>query len=199
MFTIRVRKYWFALLAPMALVTAFGCQNHPDSVVTPAAGDANATANLGAQVVFEGALDVKPGSCPNPLNTKSQGVTPVAFLGAADFDVTDIDVTTLALEGVAPLRHSYEDVSQPSDKGDCPCSEDGPDGHTDLTLKFATQDIVAALGTVTDRETRSVTLTGELLDGTSFESSDCILILHTSIVTSEPDPSSLSDRRRQKI
>ena len=33
-------------------------------------------------------IDIKPGSCPNPLNSNSQGVLPVALLGTEDFDVS---------------------------------------------------------------------------------------------------------------
>lgn len=40
-------------------------------------------------------VDVKPGSDPNSINTRSKGVVPVAILGSDEFDVTDIDVTTL--------------------------------------------------------------------------------------------------------
>jgi hypothetical protein len=55
-------------------------------------------------------LDIKPESCPNPINTKSKGVLPVAILGTGDFDVTDIDVASISLEGVDPIRSSVEDV-----------------------------------------------------------------------------------------
>jgi hypothetical protein len=55
-------------------------------------------------------IDIRPTSCPNPLNTTLKGVLPVAILGMADLDVTTIDPATLLLEGVAPLRWSYEDV-----------------------------------------------------------------------------------------
>ncbi|MQY56694.1 hypothetical protein GH140_00640, partial [bacterium] len=61
-------------------------------------------------------VDIKPGSCPNPLNLKSKGVLPIAILGTEDFDVTKIDPATLILvregyeePGVSPLRWAYED------------------------------------------------------------------------------------------
>ena len=37
------------------------------------------------------ALDIKPGSCPNRINTMSKGVLTVAILGTGDLDVTEID------------------------------------------------------------------------------------------------------------
>lgn len=117
-------------------------------------------------------LDVKPGSCPNPLNVKSKGVLPVAILGAEDFDVTTIDPASIRLEGVAPLRSSIEDVSQPSN-----CEDDGGDGYADLTLKFDTQEIVAALGDIEDGEEIVLNLTGTLQDGTQIEGSDTVLII----------------------
>lgn len=113
-------------------------------------------------------LDVKPGSCPNPLNTKSKGVLPVAILGTDDFDVTGIDPATLLLEGVPALRWSLEDVGTPFSgvpQGCLDCSTGGPDGHLDLTLKFDTQAVAAARGPVSDRQCRVVRLTGNLRPG----------------------------------
>jgi hypothetical protein len=49
-------------------------------------------------------FDIKPQSCPNPFNTKSQGVLPAAILGTEGFDVSMVDPASLLLEGVAPLR-----------------------------------------------------------------------------------------------
>jgi len=58
-------------------------------------------------------VDVKPRSCPNPINVKSKGVFPVAILGTMVFDVAEIDVSTIMLEGVRPVRTAVEDVSTP--------------------------------------------------------------------------------------
>ncbi len=54
--------------------------------------------------VKEVSLDVKPGSCPNPLNASKRGVTPVAVPGDSDLDVRDIDMASVQLEGVSPRR-----------------------------------------------------------------------------------------------
>jgi len=126
----------------------------------------------------EVALDIKPGSCPNPLNVKSKGVLPVAILGSEDFDVGMIDVATIRLEGVAPIRSNYEDVATPVIDGqECECTTEGPDGYLDLTLKFRTQDIVDALGEVVNGKVFLLTLTGELSDETSIEGTDCIRVI----------------------
>ena len=141
-------------------------------------------------VVWGGvALDIKPRSCPNPLNikpfenippnakAKKGGVLPVAVLGAENFDVHDIDVSTVLLEGVAPIRDGYEDVSAPVESGEeCACTTDGPDGFTDLTLKFQKSEIAATLGYVENGDVVPLTLTGELNDGTPFEATDCVVI-----------------------
>jgi formylglycine-generating enzyme required for sulfatase activity len=127
------------------------------------------------------AVDIKPGSCPNPVNTKSSGVLPVAILGSNNLDVTMIDPASIRLAGVEPLRSGYEDVAAPApDITDCNCIETGPDGLLDLTLKFATQAIVEAVGDVDDGDIVTLELTGILYDPIPheipIEGSDCILI-----------------------
>ena len=155
------------------------------------------------------ALDIKPGSCPNPLNLRPyrdgaptlavdelsdavpsakpdpgvrppRGVLPVAILGTAEFDPTMIDWTTVTLQGVSPIRHSFEDVAAPvpADAVQCQCTAAGPDGYTDMTLKFYRDEIIAALGQVYAGETVALTLTGNLLDGTPIEGTDCVHIIN---------------------
>ncbi|MCK5620477.1 MAG: T9SS type A sorting domain-containing protein, partial [Candidatus Krumholzibacteria bacterium] len=145
-------------------------------------------------------LDIKPRSRPNPLNIKwlenldngndkpkprKGGVLPAAIVGTGCFDVTDVDVSTLRLEGIAPLRSSYEDVTQPAGNAECECTGDGPDGFTDLTLKFSRQEVAGVLGSVEDGDVIELTITGSLMDGTSFEASDCVTILAKK---TEPEP-----------
>lgn len=127
------------------------------------------------------AVDIKPGSCPNPVNTRSSGVLPVAILGSNNLDVTMIDPASIRLAGVEPLRSAYGDVAAPApDITDCNCIETGPDGLLDLTLKFATQAIVEAVGDVDDGDIVPLELTGILYDPIPheipIEGSDCILI-----------------------
>ena len=103
-------------------------------------------------------LDIKPMSCPNPINISAKGVPPVAIAGAEDLDVSTIDPATVKLEGVAPLRWDWSDVATPFDpwtgKADCwaDCSEDGPDGYMDLSLKFKMQEVIDAVAPVEDGE-----------------------------------------------
>jgi hypothetical protein len=122
-------------------------------------------------------VDIKPGSCPNPLNVMSRGVVPVAVAGANDVDVNTIDMASIRLAGVGPIRSSYEDVATAAtDANECECTEEGPDGHVDLTLKFETRELVGALGELSDGDVLTLRLTGVLQDGTPIEGADCIVV-----------------------
>ncbi len=131
--------------------------------------------------VLTSAIDIKPGSCPNPLNLESKGVLPVAVLGSAELDVTSIDPVTVRLEGVAAVRSSLGDVSGPAADGEaCDCSSQAPDGLTDLVLKFKTQDIVAELPASEELAPGDVlvlTLTATLFDGKAIEGADCVVLV----------------------
>jgi hypothetical protein len=121
-------------------------------------------------------LDLRPEGCPNPLNTVSQGLFTAAVLGTAAFDVSTIDVATLQLEGVAPVHAGDEDIGTPYAGELCGCNVAGPDGFTDLTLKFDTQEFLDAIGPLT-RGYHVLTLTGALLDGTEIEGQDCTVVV----------------------
>jgi len=140
--------------------------------------------------VIEVKMDIKPVSCPNPLNTKSKGVLPVAILGTADFDVTQIDVATIELEGISPLRSNLEDVATPfssftGKEGCSDCTDEGPDGFLDLTLKFDAQKLLeaieASLGReLEDGEVLTLTLIGNLQEsfgGNPIQGEDVVIIL----------------------
>jgi len=126
-------------------------------------------------------VDVKPGSDINPLNLKSNGVLPVAILGSETFDVAQIDPASLLLNGIPPLRWSYEDVCGHDDmpvhtdmNGD---DEEMPDGYEDMTLKFSTQEIAATLGDVARGDIVTLTMTGLLLDGSSISGEETVWIV----------------------
>jgi len=142
-----------------------------------------------ASIGLEVPMDIKPTSCPNPFNIKIMdepenaksnkgGVLPVALLGTEFLDVTQIDPASILLEGVAPIRHAYEDVTTPVDGDECECTTLGPDGYTDMTLKFQVRDISLVLQGALPGSVLELTLTGQLLDGTPFETTDCVTILH---------------------
>ncbi|WP_207063441.1 hypothetical protein [Motiliproteus sp. SC1-56] len=105
---------------------------------------------VGAGVAAGGAalpIDVKPGACPNPLNAGQKGVLPVAILGHEGFDLKQIDPASITLAGVPALRYDFEDVSAPmqGQVGNFECAVNGGDGVEDMTLKFKTEAVVAAL------------------------------------------------------
>jgi hypothetical protein len=124
------------------------------------------------------AFDLRPGSCPNPINTASRGVLPAAILGAADLNVAAIDPSSIRLAGVAPIRSGVEDVGTPA-AGSCGSAK--RDGRPDLALKFDTEAIVkalrASLGTLKDRQQVVLPLEGRFRDGTPFQAEDVALIL----------------------
>lgn len=121
-------------------------------------------------------LDLRPEGCPNPINAVSQGLMTAAVLGTAAFDVNTIDVATLQLEGVAPVHSSNEDVGTPYTGELCGCTAAGPDGFTDLALKFDVQEFFDTIGPLS-RGYHVLTLTGSLLDGTVIEGQDCTVVV----------------------
>ncbi len=127
-------------------------------------------------------VDIKPGSCSNPLNVKSRGVLPVAVLGTKDFDVTTIDPASIQLEGLAPIRWSYEDVATPFEGEPEACQDLDGDGYMDLTLKFKTQQLVGPLSLGEFKgETITMRLTGKLTaedGGTVISGEDWVRVLN---------------------
>ena len=127
------------------------------------------------RIIVEGGIriDIKPGSYPNAINKNGKGVIPVAILGSADFDVSQIKVSTLSFGGLVVRvkgngqpQCSIEDVS-----GDFTTPEGAPDGYPDLVCQFIDDTTTWVVG---DGE---ATLTGQLLDGTPFEGSDSIKVV----------------------
>jgi len=99
-------------------------------------------------------------------------------LGGEDIDVTQINIASLTLAGVTPIRSGLEDVATPFEpvvgKEDCmDCTSDGPDGFLDLVLKFDRQAIAATIG---DVSCAVLTLEGKFLDGTPLVGEDVIRV-----------------------
>ena len=127
-------------------------------------------------------FDVKPGSCPNPINIKSNGVQPMAIAGSEEFDVYDIDPDTLKIgicvngeftefEDVSPLRWVYDDVTEsniPEEDQPC-CIRTHHDGITDLSMKYDTQELVeAGLDDYDKNDELCLCIKGMTYDGEQF-------------------------------
>jgi len=139
------------------------------------------------------AFDIKPGSCPNPIQTGSAGVLPVAIAGTATFDVTQIDPASVVLGNPSlpltivalPLRWSLEDVATPYEpflgkQGALACHTLGADGIMDLALKFDTKAVVPVLGAVTDGQVVVLQVRGKLkaeFGATPFVGEDVVRVL----------------------
>jgi len=135
-------------------------------------------------------VDIKAGSCPNPFNTRSRGVLPVAILGTPKLDVTRINPSSIKLKrpdclgcrGVPAIRWNYDDVTTPyAGNETCGCAASGPDGYPDLNLKFDRQEVAERLKL--DREAGNsivITVDGDVhepYDVSPLKGSDCIEIL----------------------
>lgn len=86
--------------------------------------------------VSEGCLDIKPGSYPNSINRKGNGVVPVALLGSANLDVTTVDVASLAFgPGLAKPVHDLSDPDVYADH----LQDVNYDGNLDLVSHYKTK------------------------------------------------------------
>ncbi|GEM_PF-2158982 len=133
--------------------------------------------------IIQAEVDIKPGGCPNPLNTKAGGTFPVAIVGTSTFDVMNVNTATVTLEGVAngPQTPYYYDVSTPYGMMpmDCmDCNELGPDGLGDVTLYFKNKDVAATLDPLTeDGDCVVFTMWGRLNNGLWFVGHDVVKVL----------------------
>jgi len=102
-------------------------------------------------------IDIKPGSDPNSININSRGLIPVAIIGSAVCEVSEIYTDSISFEGASPIKEAFEDVDD--------------DGITDLLLFFRTQDTGIGCG---DTE---ATLRGMLTDNEFFIGTDSIKVV----------------------
>ena len=129
-------------------------------------------------------VDIKPSSCPNPIKLKEVGVVPVAIMGTADFDVKQIDPTSIRLyrEGnpgeVTTVRWSYYDTGSPFMGELCGCQWLIFDGIKNRALKFDAQAVVKILKLAeVVGQTIPLKISGKLIDGTPIVSKDCVRVL----------------------
>ncbi|UCH85097.1 MAG: S8 family peptidase [Candidatus Latescibacterota bacterium] len=142
----------------------------PDNVYGWGIIDATAAADYSAGVTVN--IDVRPGSCSNAFNPKSRGVLPVLLLGSDELDVRAVDIATLRLSGGAALRANVIDIA-----GEGECSSPSPDGYDDLLVKFDLEEVAASVAPLTKGGTLTLTLSGELRDGTPIDGEDAVRIV----------------------
>jgi len=136
------------------------------------------------------AMDIQPGACPNRVNLKQDEnehpgygpVLPVHIYGGEYVAGDEIDLTSIKLEGVAPLYigggPKVVNLGSPKNAWcvcDRPVGEKDP--YPDVRLKFPLREIADAIHPEHRGSSRTLTLTGKLLDGSSFEIRDCILLV----------------------
>lgn len=137
-------------------------------------------------------LDIKPGSCPNPLQIHGGGfaaLVATGLLGNA-FDVTQVDLNSVRMTNgssfsmatgnqVAPVHVVLSDVGTPFDGSQCDCAALGPDGILDILIQYDKQQLIDGLGLAGQPDGSSAPLrtTGLLGDGcTVFSAIDCVRI-----------------------
>jgi hypothetical protein len=103
-------------------------------------------------------IDIQPGSFPNSLNPRSQGVIPVAILTTDTFDAVTVD----------PLSVEFGPKGAMETHGQGHIEDVNGDGHLDLVLHFNTQDTGIQCGQA------SAALTGETFAGQLIQGSDSI-------------------------
>jgi len=124
-------------------------------------------------------VDYRPGMCPSYFTVQ---LCPIAILGSASFNVQEVNISTVAVNGVPVTSYSYQDVGTYfpplGDKISCfNCTSRGPDGFLDLQMYFNCVQIRQSLD-ASPGSCYLIQLTGYLLDGlgTPIQGSDAVLV-----------------------
>ncbi|EOR93855.1 Hemolysin-type calcium-binding region [Arcticibacter svalbardensis MN12-7] len=111
-------------------------------------------------------FDYRPLRCPNTLLASSTGAEEAAILGTSTFDINQVDLSSVKLNGISFKKSRIIDKTAPyaGTVTDCStCSTLPPDGSKDLEFLFDNQQLLKTLGTVQNKQCIKVTLTGKLL------------------------------------
>lgn len=124
--------------------------------------------------LFSVGIDVRPGSTPNPVNLRGNGVIPVAILSTAGFDATAIDPATLLVGDAADP--STPVATRPNGTYQVHVEDVNQDGLDDLFIHVRVSELVAN-GDLTDATT-SLAVRGVLGDGcTNFLGEDAVTVV----------------------
>ena len=107
----------------------------------------------------EVAIDIKPGSFPNSINLASAGVVPVAILGSASFDATQVNPSTVTLAGA-----SVKLIGK-GDKYACRADDANADGRPDLLCQVLTEQFLIEPGDAV-ATLEAATFSGQAIRGT---------------------------------
>jgi len=144
-------------------------------------------------------LDIRPSVCPNLIDRSGSGYLPMAAVSSADFDFSRVGFVrgSLALRradgvggSVPPIyRRSGAvllDVAAPAPEG--LCSTFGVDGLRDLYTVFRNRRVVRALElrNLPMNHSLELCLSGQVLDGTSFDVCDTVVVTDLAIFADQP-------------
>jgi hypothetical protein len=111
-------------------------------------------------------VDIMPRASQNQTTLCPSGVLPVNILGSADFDVNEIVVSSLLLEGqLAPAQWTLEGEAE---------------GYMDLKLEFDLDAVDEMLGDLRVNQMRELRISGVLADGTPITGTDFIVTVPSS-------------------
>lgn len=110
------------------------------------------------------AIDIKPGSFPNSVNLRSNGVFPLAILGSASFDALKADPASLTLAGA-----KVKTIGK--GKYNCSGEDVNADGRPDLVCHFVTSQLAVRPGD------SMIVLEGKTFAGARFRGQDTIRIV----------------------
>ncbi len=109
-----MRALMILVVGAFAVITLSGCGTDRSSSLT---GPTLSPTTLQSTVVAETTtvlLDIKPRVSPNRVRLRGRGRLRAAIVGTTNFDVRNIDVSTITLEGVRPRHAAYRDITSPS-------------------------------------------------------------------------------------
>lgn len=111
---------------------------------------------------------------PDTLNLKSNGAFVTAYIELPEgYDVADIDLTTVQVESAPAITDTkYDFVTDPAQY----LVDHDENGILEHMVKFDRSEVAAILS---PEDAVELTVTGELTDGTLFESSDTIRVIGT--------------------
>ena len=153
------------------------------------------------EIATEMEIGIGPGSDRSPLNLRGKGTLPVAILGATNFDVHDIDVSTVRF-GVNGDNQKPEHHKKGHRKGDDKKSghitDINRDGIDDMVLHFKSHGLGIDRSVEQQRGLVTLILTGELEDGTSFDGEDTVTIVGKGHLKPEKGPHGKSDKHHDQ-